>query len=88
MNCKKCGEAYEYECICPDCNKTSVSAVASNDGLATLERENAQLKAIIELMDKHTPIADSTCREPGIVFSEACKRQLTEKNHPLFTQGG
>lgn len=73
-------------CECPD--KTIVSAVASNDGLVTLERENAQLKAIIELMDKNTPAADSTCREPGIMFSEACKRHLIEKNHPSFAEGG
>jgi len=49
-----------------------------------IKHENAQLKAIIEIIDKTVPLADSTCDEPGITFSEACRRQLIEDKHPLF----
>lgn len=89
MNCKECGKAYKYECICDDCLKeTSVSAVASNDGLATLARKHDKLMAIIDLMDKNAPRADRTCLEPGITYSEAARRHLIEDKHPLFTEGG
>ena len=56
-------------------------------GVSNLERENAQLKAIIKLIDKTVPMADDTCDEPGITFSEACRRQLIEDKHPIFAEG-
>lgn len=41
-----------------------------------LENQNENLKELIHLIDEEIPLADSTCDEPGITFSEACRRQL------------
>jgi hypothetical protein len=44
-----------------------------------LAAEVAELRAIITLMDAYAPRADSTCREPGITFSEACRREWKDR---------
>jgi hypothetical protein len=68
--------------------KAPVAQVPLQCGVSHHEREIAQLKAIIKLIDETVPLADDTCDEPGITFSKACRRQLTEDNHQLFTEGG
>jgi len=41
-----------------------------------LRAELAEMKALIAYMDKWVPLADDTCAEPGITYSEACKRTM------------
>ncbi len=44
-----------------------------------LRAELAEMKALIAFMDKWVPLADDTCAEPGITYSEACKRAMKEE---------
>ena len=56
--------------------RAQAEVTQERDGLAA---EVAELRAIIALMDDHTPRADSACREPGITFSEACRREWKDR---------
>lgn len=73
---------------CYDENGDEENNSALSAGLATLERDNAQLRAIISMMDAKAPRADDSCWGPGISYSEATRRQLTDDEHPLFKDGG
>ena len=55
------------------------------DEVRTLTAENAKLReqlaeamSIIEYIDKHAPLADDTCDEPGITLSEAARRAIAD----------
>jgi len=51
-----------------------------------LEEEIDRLRALIKEMDDHVPPADGACDEPGIPYSEACRRLLRDKGHSLFEE--
>jgi hypothetical protein len=53
-----------------------------SESLRLTLREITRLRAIIEKMDQHSPLADSTCDEPGITLSEAVMRQWPELAEP------
>ena len=46
--------------------------------VAELERECAELRMVLDLIDKHAGPADRTCHEPGIKLSEAARRELAD----------
>ena len=54
------------------------------DNIDSLMIENIKLKTIIETIDRYAPVADSTCTDPGITFSEATRRSLIDDKHPNF----
>lgn len=47
--------------------------------LAALKAEHNELRRIIQYIDHHTPVADHTCDEPGIAYSEAIRRTLKDE---------
>jgi len=46
--------------------------------VAELERENAELRMMLDLIDAKMGPADETCDEPGIKLSEAARRELAD----------
>ena len=52
--------------------------------LDALRAEIERLRALIKRIDATAPLADSTCREPGITISEAVSRMLRDEGHPSF----
>jgi hypothetical protein len=58
----------------------------ADEKVRELEEEVNRLRALIAEMNEHAPPADETCNEPGISYSEACRRLLRDKGHPLFEQ--
>jgi hypothetical protein len=54
------------------------------DNIDSLMIENIKLKTIIETIDKYAPVADHTCTDPGISFSEAVRRSLIDDKHVVF----
>jgi len=58
----------------------------ADEKVRELEEEIERLQALIAEMNEHAPPADETCNEPGISYSEACRRLLRDKGHPLFEQ--
>ena len=48
----------------------------------TLAAEVVRLRGIIEKVDQYVPVADDTCDEPGILFTEAIMRQWPELRPP------
>jgi len=49
-----------------------------------LERENADLRLIIETADEYAPHADKTCDDPGITFIEAIRRMLADDGKIVY----
>ena len=45
---------------------------------AKLREQLAEAMSIIEYIDKHAPLADDTCDEPGITLSEAARRAIAD----------
>ena len=68
---------HEMDCIVDHVYGTEANATLI--ALApTLAAELVRLRAIIEKVDQYMPVADSTCDEPGITFTEAIMRQWPE----------
>jgi hypothetical protein len=58
----------------------------ADEKVRELEKEIERLRALIGKMDEHAPPADETCHEPGISYSEACRRRLRDEGHSLFQE--
>jgi len=43
-----------------------------------LEKENAELRMVLDLIDRRAGPADRTCHQPGIKLSEATRRELAD----------
>lgn len=50
------------------------------------QKRIAYLEAIVDIIAKRAPLADSTSDEPGITIIEAARRELRDSGHPLFVE--
>jgi hypothetical protein len=63
------------ELLAQAAGKARFELIEAEDALTIVRQQLADRDALIAFIDAKVPRADHTCDEPGITFSEACRRE-------------